>query len=181
MAETAIARMSLEEFLAWEVTQEARFEFVGGQAWMMAGGTDRHDEVRGNIFSSLHGALAGKPCRVRLDIKAVCPNGRSRYPDVAVDCGPKNATAVHLAAPTVIVEVLSPSTRSTDYLVKTLDYASIPTVDTYLIVDPDEPRVDVLRRVDGRLELADQAVGLDAVIELPSVGVSLALRDVYPA
>jgi Uma2 family endonuclease len=181
MPTAATKAMSLKDFLNWEETQEGRYEFVDGRIVAMAGGTVRHDEVRGAIYASLRAKLAGKPCRAQLDIKVVCPNGRARSPDVAIDCGPRRPEMTALSAPTIVVEVLSPKTRTTDYLEKPRDYGSVPTIEAYLIVDPDEPRIDVLRRAETGLELAETAEGREAVIDLSAIGVQLALADIYPA
>ena len=177
----ALKPMTLEDFLIWEDAQDQRHEFVDGRVVAMAGGTQRHDVVRGAIYAALLQQLRGKACRPLLDVKLVCPSNRSRYPDVLVDCGPFNPDSAAVSQATVVVEVLSPKTRATDYLEKPRDYGSVPSVDVYLIADPDAPRIDVLRRADAGLELAEQAVGLDAVIELPGLGVSLALAAIYPA
>ena len=180
MGEPQLKLTNLEEFLDWEERQETRHEFVDGNVFLMAGGTDAHDVVRGNAFAALHSKLARGPCSARLDLKLVCPNGRSRYPDVAVVCGPRDPKSTRLIDPLVLVEVLSPSTRSTDYLVKPIDYSSVPSVTTYLIVDPDEPRVDILRRVgDHFVPEEPQAEGLDAVIALPEIGIELSLAEIY--
>ncbi len=179
MGEPQRKRMSLEEFLSWEERQDARHEFVDGDVFLMADGTDAHDAVRGNIFATLRSKLAGGICRVRLDLKLVCPNGRSRYPDVAVVCGPRDPEATRLTDPVVLVESLSPSTRATDYIVRSTDYGSVASVAVYLIVDPDEPRVDVLRKVGGVFELHPQLEGLDAKIELPEIGIELSLAEIY--
>ena len=124
---------------------------------------------------------AGGRCRVHLDLKLVCPNGRSRYPDVAVVCGPRDAKGTRLVDPVVLVEVLSPGTRATDYVVKSADYGSVPSVAVYLLVDPDEPRIDVLRREDGRLMPGEQVNEPGAMLDLPEIGVSIALADIYEA
>ena len=171
--------MSLAEFLEWEERQSARYEFVDGAVVMMAGGTLAHDDVRGAIYSALRRKLAGGKCRAYLDIKLVCPNGRSRYPDVAVVCGQPDPTATRLTDPVVLVEVLSPSTRATDYIMKSADYSSVPSVAVYLLVDPFERHVDVLRRVDGVLMPAEDESEQTPVIELPEIGVSLTLAEIY--
>jgi len=172
-------RMSIEDFLSWEEQQDARYEFVDGDVFLMAGGTEGHDTVRGNVFATLRSKLARGPCRAQLDLKLVCPNGRSRYPDVAVVCGPRDPKATVLTDPVVLIEVLSPSTRATDYIVKSTDYGSVASVSVYLIVDPNEPRVDVLRRVGGVFEPQPQLEGLAATIELPEIGIELALAEIY--
>jgi Uma2 family endonuclease len=171
--------LSLDAFLDWEAAQERRFEFADGQPVAMAGGTDQHDAVRGNIHAALHRQLSGKPCRVRLDVKVVCPNGSVRYPDVAVDCGPRDPNATQLGAPSVVIEVLSPSTRSTDYLRKPRDYGSVESVEVYLIVDPDTVRIDVLRRTAEGLELVEEVDDVTTSIVLGSTGVALEVSEVY--
>lgn len=187
MAQAAVQPMTLAEFLAWETRQETRHEFVDGRIIAMAGGTDRHDEVRGNIFAALHGQMRGRPCRFRIDLKLICPNGRSRYPDLAVDCAAPNPERTQLGEPVVVVELLSPSTRGTDYVAKAIDYGSVRSVTAYLIVDPEEARIDVLRRgedgqggPDARLELAEQHVGRASIIALPEIEAALALAEIYP-
>jgi Uma2 family endonuclease len=181
MAQAKHKLPTLEEFLAWEEQQETRHEFVDGALFMMSGGTEAHDVVRLAIASTLRSKLAGGPCGARLDLKLVCPNGRSRYPDVAVVCGPRDPKATRLIDPVVLIEVLSPSTRSTDYLIKPTDYASVPSVTTYLIVDPDEPRIDILRRSGDRFEPEPQAYGREAVVGLPEIGIELQLAELYEA
>jgi Uma2 family endonuclease len=180
MSNLALKPMTHEAFLDWEATQERRFEFADGQPVAMAGGTQRHDSVRGAIYASLLRALGGRgPCRAFLDVKVVCPNGSVRYPDVAVDCGPRDPNATQLGAPSVVIEVLSPSTRSTDYLRKPRDYGSVESVEVYLIVDPDTVRIDVLRRTAEGLELVEEVDDVTASIALGSTGVALALADIY--
>lgn len=181
MATAATKPMSLQDFLAWEAGEEGRYEFVDGRVVAISGGTQRHDQIRGAIYASLLRQLAGRKCRPLLDIKVVCPSGRARYPDVSVDCGPERTDATEVIAATLVVEVLSPKTRSTDYLQKPRDYASVPTIAVYLIVDPDEPRIDVLRRAETGLELSQQVEGREALIDLSEIGAQLALADIYPA
>ncbi len=171
--------MSLAQFLEWEELQPARYEFVDGAVVMMAGGTEAHDSVRGAIYAALRAKLAGRGCRAHLDLKLVCPNGRSRYPDVAVVCGPPNPKATQLSDPVVLVEVLSPSTRASDYIVKSADYSSVPSVAVYVLVDPEERHVDVLRRVDGMLLPAEDGSEPATVIELPEIGVTITLAEIY--
>jgi Uma2 family endonuclease len=179
MAQAALKQMTLDAFLEWDDRQELRHEFDDGEIIAMAGGTDQHDAVRGNIFAALHGQLAGRPCRVRMDLRVESPTRRVRYPDVAVDCGPRDPKATQLAEPRVVVEVLSPSTQSTDYLRKPRDYGAIPSIDTYLIVDPDSPRVVVLRRTAEGLELDQDYTEFNDVIALDVIGATLSLADIY--
>jgi Uma2 family endonuclease len=171
--------MTQAEFLDWEAVQSQRYEYDRGVIRAMTGGTQAHDRVRGAIFAQLHLQLRGKPCRVHLDVRVSCPNGSVRYPDVAVDCGPFVPKALDLAAPRLVVEVLSPSTQATDYIQKTEDYGSVSSIDTYWIASADEPRIDIIERVDGRLKLVGTVEGAEAKVEASALGVSLTLADIY--
>jgi Uma2 family endonuclease len=171
--------MTLEEFLQWEERQPERHEFSDGQIVMMAGASEAHDTIRVEIVSSLRRQLAGKPCRPHLDLILLCPSGRARYPDVAVVCGPRDPKSTRLCDPVVVVEILSPSTEAIDFIVKTVDYGSVPSVAAYLLVSQDEARVHVVRRTEHGFEPVATVEGLDHVIELPEIGVALSLAEIY--
>lgn len=179
MGEAKILPMTVEAFLAWEAVQEARYEFVAGRPQAMTGGSIAHDEVRGSIFALFRAALKVSPCRVQLDVKVVCGTGNVRYPDVLIRCGRNRPTDLVAAEPTIVVEVLSPSTQASDFLVKLVDYGSVPSISTYLIFWQDAAKATVFRRRDGRLVPSDEHLGLDAAIEMQDVGVTLKLADVY--
>jgi Uma2 family endonuclease len=179
MSNTAQNLMSQAEFLAWEAAQPLRHEYDRGVIRAMTGGTQAHDRVRGAIFAQLHRQLRGAPCRAHLDVRIACPNGNVRYPDVAVECGPFVPKALDLAAPRLVVEVLSPSTQATDYIQKTEDYGTVPSIDIYWIANADEPRIDVIERVDGRLKLVGTLEGPEAKLEAPALGLALLLADIY--
>lgn len=176
---SATKRMTTAEFLAWENRQEGRYEFDNGRIVAMAGGTLGQDIVRRSLVVSLGVGLRGKPCKPQIDVKIVSPNGNVRYPDVAILCGQRDRTLTAITDPTVVIEVLSRSTQSTDYILKTVDYGAIPSVTHYLIFSQDEPVVDVISRGEDGWRPRGPVQGLDATIDLPSIGVTLALADIY--
>jgi Uma2 family endonuclease len=171
--------MSLKEFLAWEERQDMRYEMSGGIVRLMTGSTQAHDAIRSAILASLFSQLKSKPCRAHIDIKIVCPSGNVRYPDVAVDCGAFNPKDTRLNKPVVVIEVLSPSTQAIDYIQKTADYGSVPSIETYLIVSQDEPRIDIIERTEKGFLPVRQVSALEDVIELPSIGAVLSLSEIY--
>jgi Uma2 family endonuclease len=180
VSEPALQPMSQDAFLEWEARQDRRYEYANGKVFAMTGASQRHDLVRGAIFASLFAQLKRGPCRPLLDIRVVCPNGRVRYPDVMVDCAPRQDQSLEAGAPKVVVEVLSPSTQSTDYLVKSVDYGSVPSVDVYLIVDPREPRAAVLRRGPTGLVMEREITGSSGEIPLPEINAVVRFIDIYP-
>ena len=171
--------MSLEEFLAWEAEQELRYELVDGQAVMMTGGTVAHDFVRSRIAGSLLDQLRGRPCRVALDVKISCPSGNVRYPDVAVHCGPFRPKDILASEPRIVIEVLSESTKATDFLIKLRDYQSVPDIAAYLIFWQDEARVLLHRRAGTAWQSGEEIAGLEASMELGEIGATLSLQDIY--
>ena len=129
MADGSQARLwTREEYLAWEERQERRHEFVGGRVVAMTGARNRHEQIRGVVFFQLKLQLRGrKPCEpYGPDTKVAIPNGNVRYPDVLVDCDPdRDANSQFSVAPTLIVEVLSPSNRWLDRERKIADYQAL--------------------------------------------------------
>jgi Uma2 family endonuclease len=179
MAEPAPKTMSLDEFLDWEAEQERRYELVDGRPVMMTGGTVAHDFVRARISTSLGNQLRGGPCRMALDVKIACPTGNVRYPDVAIHCGPLRPKDRLASGPRVVVEVLSDSTKATDFLIKLKDYKSVADIETYLIFWQDEARAIVHHRTDGGWSDGRVVEGLSETITLDGVGVTLSLHDIY--
>jgi Uma2 family endonuclease len=179
MSAPAIERMTIDEFLVWENEQERKYELVDGVPIMMTGGTMAHDMVRGAVSALFRAQLRQKPCRAHLDVKLVCPTGNARYPDAMIDCGPYRGKDLVASKPTIVVEVLSPSTRATDFLVKSLDYESVQSISTYAIFWQDEAKAVIYRRQGGRLTIAEQLSGLDGMVQFPDVEVSIAMADIY--
>lgn len=179
MAEREIARMTVEDFAAWEREREERYELVDGLPMAMTGGTEAHDQVRLAVASEFRRQLRGKPCRAVLDVKLICPSGNVRYPDVQVNCRPLDPRSTSIAGATIVCEVLSDSTRATDFLVKLQDYQSVPSIRAYAIFWQDLPKAVVFRRAGAVLQKAEEPEGMDAAIEFPEVGADLRFADLF--
>lgn len=182
MAEPQRRSMTPEEFFAWQLDQEERYELVDGVPVPlrgMTGASDAHDAVAVNILGLLWNQLRGGPCRVATADTAVRTSIRGiRRPDVTVECAPIDRTSYEAHAPKLVVEVLSPSTRQMDRIRKVEEYKRLPTLTGIMLVEPGLAQVLVLRR-DGA-EWRDEAyAGLHAVVPLPEIGASLTLRDLY--
>ena len=171
--------MTLDAYMTWEAEQPTRNEFVGGEVVAMVGGTRAHDRVKLNATIALDRLVRGSGCFVGTsDTKVLCGNGNVRYPDLLVDCGSFVPTDTRAAEPRVVVEVLSKSTAATDFVLKMRDYASVSSIDTYLLLWQDEPRAVVNHRT-GEGWRPEEVAGLDGIVELPAVGARLALAEVY--
>jgi len=185
MANTArlAPRMTIDAFLAMKGEEGVRYELVEGvPVRAMTGASCRHDLILVNALSSLHAQLKGKPCRASTDdIAVVIPNGNVRRPDVSVDCGRLDDRDMQARDLRLVVEVLSASTCGIDLLRKLEEYKSVPHLAYILIVEPDAPRALLWRREAGPDApwTLEELSGLDGRFELPAIGASLAMADLY--
>jgi Uma2 family endonuclease len=167
--------LTLEEFLAWEAEQEERFEFDGTQPVAMTGASFAHARIVTRLIGALLPRLRRGCLPLANDLKVVSER-RVRYPDLTIVCGPV-ADSADRVAPTVVFEVLSPSTALTDQRVKSIDYAAVPSIQAYVLMAQDGPAVTVRRRATDWTE--EMLEGPRAVLALPEVGVELPLAELY--
>ena len=173
-----------EEYLAFERQAENKNEYVNGEIFAMTGASRKHNLIVGNLVRELGQQLKGKPCEVYPgEMRVKAPASRSYvYPDVVVVCSEPQFEDDHfdtLLNPTLVVEVLSKSTESYNRLAKSSYYRTIESLSEYLLVSQEEYRVEqYLKQADGRWLLSDVRL-LESLIELTSIGCSLALRDIY--
>lgn len=173
-------RWTVEEYLDWEERQEEKHELVGGRPVAMNGARVTHVAITGNVYTALRSALRGRPCRPYVsDLRVRTGSDGVRCPDVVIDCGLPRPSDRLAARPTVVVEVLSPSTWSVDLNDKPLEYGAVASVAHYLVVAQDRPHVTVWNRVDGALVRGAEFTALTDVVDLPAVEIRLALADVY--
>lgn len=183
MAEPQRRLMSVDEFFAWQLDQDERYELVDGVPVPlrgMTGASKVHDAIVVNVIISLGNQLRGGPCRVATADTAVRTAIRQvRRPDVTVDCAPIDRTSYESRAPSLLVEILSPSTRRLDQVRKQAEYKRLPTAAALLFIEPAQPQALLLTRQPDGAWLDTLFQDLDAVIPLPEIGATLALRDIY--
>ncbi|MCX5744627.1 MAG: Uma2 family endonuclease [Proteobacteria bacterium] len=176
----SMGRMTYAEFLVHEEASETKHEYVNGEVYAMAGGTIAHGAIAMAIGTELSNALRDRRCRVlSSDVRVrVAATGLSTYPDVTVVCGTIEATPDDphgVLNPTIIVEVLSPSTEAYDRGAKGAHYRRIPSLREYVLVGHAEPLVEVWRRNErGNWELFVEARAGEQA-ELVSCGAPITL------
>jgi Uma2 family endonuclease len=181
--ETGNNRISEEDYLQGELATEIRHEYVAGNVYAMSGGTLNHQRVAGNFFYLIRSQLAGKPCFPTgsgFKLRVALGGGEQSfyYPDGMIICVPVPSDALFTDSPSVILEVLSPTTRRNDEVQKFRDYLSIPNLSTYILAETESSFLTLHRR-DGTGFRREVLSGPDATLDLPEVGVSLALADLY--
>jgi Uma2 family endonuclease len=172
-----------DEYLRGELGSEIRHEFVAGNVYAMSGGTLHHQRIAGNFLSMASNQLVCSPCfAVGCGFKLRVPLGHGEeafyYPDGMIICVPVPGDALFADAPSVILEVLSPSTRRNDEVQKFRDYLTIPSLETYILAETDELFLTVHRRVATGFR-RETISGLDAILELPEASLSLPLAELY--
>ena len=174
-----------EEYLTLERQAETKSDYWDGEMYAMAGASEAHILIVTNLVSGLGPQLRGQPCKVYSnDMRVkVQDAGFYTYPDVVVLCGKAHFedrhTADTLLNPTVLIEVLSPSTEGYDHGAKFEFYRGLASLSDYLLVTQKRPFVEhYVRRPDGKWLLSDYE-GLDAVTHITSIGCDLRLADVY--
>jgi Uma2 family endonuclease len=175
----AAAYMTEDEFFDFIQTRDEKWELIDGEPMMMAGANQRHQDIAANTLTSLHTQLRGKNCRpTAADTGVPTSNGTIRYPDIVVDCGKRDDQAMRATTPTLVIEVLSPSTRGFDSHKKMIEYKSHPDIKYILLIDTSSACA-LLHIRNGEAWGEVMYDGLDALIEFPEIGATLALSDVY--
>ncbi len=173
--------LSVDEYLEFEAKSELRHEYIDGAIYAMSGASEHHELVAGNLFAAIHGSLRGGPCRAyisnfKLRLK-IDQRDLFYYPDIMVGCGREGVTSHYLHYPKLIMEVLSPSTRSIDRREKFFSYKQIATVEEYALVSQDAAQITIYRRAEKWLPRVH--AGSDSLATFQSIGLSLSLGQIY--
>lgn len=171
---------TLAEFLAWEEAQAERYEFHRGEVFAMGGVHRRHARVVGNLMRHLGNQLDGSPCQVFSEsIKVQVGDDTILYPDVVVTCDRADLSADHIfLSPSLVIEVLSPSTESYDRGRKFTLYRRIESLREYVLVDPALRRVEAYRRTtNGAWLFMD--LSSEPALALPCIECSVALDSLF--
>jgi Uma2 family endonuclease len=170
------------EYLDLDEASNVKLEYYAGNIYAMAGGTPEHAALCLQVGSSLNVQLEGKPCRVygsdlRVRVRAT---GLAAYPDISVVCGelerdPEGRDTV--LNPTLVVEVLSPSTADYDRGEKREHYQRIPSLREVVLVSHDRRRIEVFRREPKAWSCQEAGPGQSVVLD--SISCRLDVDSLY--
>jgi Uma2 family endonuclease len=174
--------LSVQDYLEGEKTSEIRHEYIAGNVYAISGGTMAHQRVATNFLRHAGNQLSEKPCEpTNSDFQVRIKIGHEwafYYSDAMIVCDPVPDDACFTDSPTVILEVLSPSTRRNDEVQKFRDYMTIPSLKVYLIAEADCAKVTIYRRV-GEEFRSEILINYEASLDLPEVGISIPMTDLY--
>lgn len=179
MTQAALSRLSADDYLRQELRSPIKHEYVDGQIFAMAGATQRHNLIVGNIFAPAKFKGRERNCRVfAADMRVqVAARNSFYYPDVAATCDQADKEELYLARPCLIVEVLSPSTAATDRREKRLAYCALGSLREYWLVDQDRRSVEIYRRADSGWTVEN--LDTTGVVESGCLGLRLSLDEIY--
>jgi len=183
--------MTVEQYLALDESSDAKYEYLDGYVFLlrppssayddeamidMAGGSIAHAAICAQLVYLLVGALRGKPCRAYTsDARMQLAEKRYLYPDVLVACGEQTGTM--LTNPTVVIEVLSPTTEKRDRGAKFKTYKALPTIQEYVLIGSEYQAIEIHRREGTFWRQYHYRSG--DLVELTSLGIRFPFDEVY--
>lgn len=173
-----------DEYLALEHDAEYKSEYISGEIFAMAGASYEHNTLVTNVLINLGPQLRGGSCQpAGSDLRIQTGmSGPYFYPDAVIICGDpqfrSDGRRDTLLNPTVLIEVLSPSTEAYDRGEKFAHYRRIESLQEYLLVSQTQPRIERYTR-QGNLWILEEFSGVSAVVPILSANCSLPLTEVY--
>jgi Uma2 family endonuclease len=177
-------KYTIQEYLEMENAATEKHEYYQGEIFAMSGAKMQHNIIAGNTFGYLLNKLKGKPCRPfssdqRIHIES---NTLFTYPDISVICGDPitlNNDEWNALNPTVIIEVLSPSTKNYDRGEKFKLYRDIATLKEYILIDSESISIEAFYiNEHGNWELKEYK-SIDKTLYLQAIHTALELREIY--
>ena len=186
-------KFTVQEYLEFEKAATERHEYYRGEIFQMqghgellamSGAANRHNIIFSNLFIGMGSRLKDKSCQpYGPDMRVNIPeNTLFTYPDISVFCGELQLspddedTAIH---PTVLIEILSPSTRNYDRGGKFSFYRDIPTLKEYILVDSQAIHVETFRLNANHHWELEEYKKPDQVLEIPCLHISIPLTEIY--
>ncbi|MEL6307830.1 MAG: Uma2 family endonuclease [Chloroflexota bacterium] len=193
MAQPNTKAWSVEDYFLFEEQETTKYEYLDGLVYAlhasdveaMAGASEAHIIITGNIFAQLHSALDGQTCRAyQSDMRVQATDSTFFYPDVVAVCGERNfrdENRTTLTNPTVVFEVLSPSTENYDRGKKFIAYRQCSSLKTYILVSQDKQRIEHYeRQADDSWVLREYSkASSQTEILIRSLGVTLTFSAIY--
>ena len=172
-------RITEDEYLQGELVAKIKHEFIDGEVYAMAGASEIHNFLSGNIYTELKAQLKGAPCSAFIADMKVKVAHDFFYPDVMV-VGQQDDTTkksdYYQQAPVIVIEVLSKSTRRFDKTARRLKYLQIPTLEEYVLIEQTIGEIEVFRKKE---HWQSSYYYLGDTITFESIGVSVLVDDIY--
>jgi Uma2 family endonuclease len=173
---------TVDEYILLDETSDIRHEFINGQLYDMSGTSDLHNEVVGNIYFYLRNLLKNSNNKIYFENVKCKIQGEEyyTYPDVFITNNEADKEHKYIKQyPTLIVEVLSDSTRKYDSVDKFIQYQKIDSLQYYILVEPEVYSVHCYSKDENKQWHAAIYTKLEEVIDLKSLSINLPLQAIY--
>jgi Uma2 family endonuclease len=174
--------LTVEEYLQLEEQSPIKHEYIDGQIYAMAGASDAHVTIAGNLFALLRNHIRGMSCRIYIsDMKVRIESlNRYYYPDILVTCDSRDQeTPLEKRFPHLIIEVLSDSTEAFDRGDKFTDYQTLGSLQEYVLISTKRQRMECFRRTPEDMWLLQSYTPIQQTFQIQSVGFEGAIADLY--
>jgi Uma2 family endonuclease len=172
-----------DEYEEFEERAAERHEFHGGYVFAMSGGTLNHSQISGNVYALVRAAVRDGPCRAFTDaVRVRATADDDVYPDVSVTCDPRDLADLRsrvISYPTLIVEVLSPSTVLYDQNGKFDLYRQIATLREYVLIDSINARYVEVRRKDDLGTWSSTVYGSTDSVHFAALDLTVPMAAIY--
>ena len=177
-------KYTIQEYLEREKAAERKSEYYQGEIFAMSGASNRHNIIFSNLFGDLAYRLKGRPCQpYGSDMRIHIPeNTLFTYPDISIICGdiqPSPEDVDTAIEPSVLIEILSPSTRNYDRGGKFKLYRDIPSLREYILVDSEAVGIEVFRIDPHSHWTLEEYKTMDDTLVIQTIGISISLQDIY--
>ena len=177
-------KYTVEEYLRMEKAATEKHEYYQGEIFAMSGAKSRHNVIAKNLIRDIANALRGKPCQpYGSDLRINIPeNTLFTYPDISIICGdivPSEFDEDTAILPTVIIEILSPSTKEYDRGGKFKLYRDITALKEYILIDSEAVNIEAFRINSTNHWELEEYKSISGALELPSVHVTIPVADIY--
>lgn len=181
---TTVKGMNPLEYIEWETTQPYKNEYIAGNVYAMAGASISHNTIQSNLIGSIHPFLKGKKCNIYgSDLRVLVKSKEAFfYPDATIVCG-----EIELAEefketvknPSVVFEILSPSTEHYDMGKKFFNYMQIDSLKETIAIDSRELNIKIGRRKENNLWAFEELTQPDQLFTIETIQFSMTVQDLY--
>jgi Uma2 family endonuclease len=169
-----------EEFFPWAEAQDVRYEFDGFQPVAMTGGNVNHSRIMVNLSAALHTRLRGAPCEpLGPDAGVETVNKAVRYPDALVTCTKVDGRDYLVPGVVVVFEVLSPTSGRIDRIVKVREYAAVPSIRRYVILESSSVGLTIFERDRADETWRASTLTNDDTLRMPEIGIDIPVAEIY--
>ena len=172
--------MGVEEFLARFGDKTERYELLDSQPIPRCTGSGAHARIVRRVIGAFRRQLSGRPWRAVSEMPLPIDRSTLLVPDVMVLFKPFDQARCESSDPAVVVEIMSSDTQARDRGEKWLKYASLASLQHYLLIATDDQRIEAFSRLDpARWTYRTYQDGLNATVALPGLDIGLLTAEVY--